>query len=235
MEDRIRRIYEMILRVLVFMTANAADFADIPFIAPTVTALQAEADELTDLGAAKLSKTAAAKDSTIVRGDARDDVRDDLEYLAEVWRSMPDETGGMENKFRIPRGNNDQNLIATARSHADEAEEPAVAALLTAHGVKPAFIAALRAKADVFEQTISSSESKQGARVGTNAAFEKPTRNGKKLVDKLNPAVKRVYQDNPQKLAEWLVASHVEKPPKRDKKEEPNPEPDNPNAGTGET
>ncbi len=121
----------------------------------------------------------------------------------------------MENKFRLPRGNNDQNLIATGSAFADEAAEPQTAAILTNQGIPPAFFTALRDKAAAFEQTINTAESAQGERVGTNAAFNEPARRAKKLVDKLDPAVKRKYRDNPQKLAEWLVASHVERAPKR--------------------
>lgn len=225
----------MFLRVLIFMTANHADFADIPFVAPTVADLQAETDRLRELGAAKVATTAAARDSTISRGDARDDVRDDLEYVAEVWRSMPDETKGMENKFKIPPGSNDQTIAATGTAFADEADDPAVAAILSKQGVKKEFFTALRAKVAVFEQTIDEAGSSQGERVGTNAAFVEPARRGKKLVNKLAPAVKRRYRDDPQKLAEWLVASHIEKPPKSGEKEEPKTEPDDKTPGSEET
>lgn len=209
----------MFLRVLIFMTANAADFADIPFVAPTAADLQAEADKLQQLGAAKAVKTAASKDSTVTRGDARDDLRDDLEYVAEVWRSIPDETKGMENKFKLQPGNNDQTLAATGTAFADEAADPTVAAILTNQGIKRDFFTALRAKVAAFEAAVSEAESSHGERVGTNAAFVEPARRGKKLVNKLAPAVKRRYRADPPKLAEWLVASHVEKPPEHGKEE----------------
>ena len=237
MEDRIRRLYEMFLRVLSFMTANAADFQDIPFVTPTVEALQTEVDELNSLGAAKLSVTAAARDKTDARGDQRDSLRDDLEYVAAVWRTMPENLiAGMENKFRIQRGNNDQQLAATANSFADEAAaNPQVAALLTTRNLTPAFFTALRAKAAAFAQAINTAESTRGERVGTNAAFDQPARRAKKLVNQLAPTVKHRYRDNPQKLAEWLTASHVERPPKRSDDEEiPPPETsDNPTGGEG--
>lgn len=84
MNDRIRRLYEMFLRVLIFLNSNAADFADVPFVTATVAALQAAADTLSALGAGKITATAAAKDTMIFKGDARDDLRDALQDIAET-------------------------------------------------------------------------------------------------------------------------------------------------------
>ena len=211
----------MFLRVINFMTANAADFESISFVADAVSVLQTETEALGALGAAKITATAASKNSTSSRGDARQDLRDDLEYVAAVWRSMPDETPGMQSKFRLSRGNNDQNLIAAAHSFANDADDPPTQALLTARGLPTEFFTALRAKADAFSQAIANAESKHGERVGTNAAFAERVRRGRRQVDKLAPTVKHFYRGNTQKLAEWLVASHVERAPKRAKKDPP--------------
>lgn len=212
MNDRIRRLYEMFLRVSVFMTANAADFQNIPFVASTVTALKTATDRLAALGAEKTATTAAAKDSFIFKGDARDSLRDYLEYIAEVWRTIYDEAGAAENKFRVPPGNNDQNLIAAGKSFA--AGLPEYEQIFLDHGLEPTFIEILTEKTETFEQTLIAAETTHGERVGTNAAFDEPARQAKRLVDKLAPVVKRTYRNNPKKLAEWLVASHIERPSK---------------------
>lgn len=216
MEDRIRRLYEMFLRVLSFMNSNAADFAGIPFVTDTVAAIQAETDTLRDLGAAKISKTADSRSSTVARGDARDDLRDDLDYISNVWRTMPDETAGMENKFRRVRSANDQTLIAAANSFADEAVKPDVAPIFASRGIAAEFFTALREKGAALAQAIDTAESTRGERVGTNAAFDEPARRAKRAVDKLSPIVKHNYRGNPQKLAEWTVASHVERRNRRE-------------------
>jgi hypothetical protein len=185
MNDRIKRLYEMFLRVLTFMTANSADFADVPFIAATVTGLQTEADALANLGATKVTATAASKDSTVFKGDARTSLRDYLKYISEVWRTVYDEVEGGENKFRIPTGNSDQNLIATGKSFA--AEAVGQKQIFLDHGVPADFITQLETKTAAFEQTVTHADTAHGERVGTNAAFDEPVRRAKKLVDKLAP------------------------------------------------
>lgn len=216
MDDRIKRLYEMFLRVLNFMTANTAAFQDVPFVAATVAALQAEIDKLAALGANKITTSAAAKDSTIFRGDARDALRDTLEDIAEVWRTVIDEVDGAQNKFRVPAGNNDQNMIAAGKSFAAELVE--YEQIFHNQGLTTGFITDLEAKTAALEEAVGTAEAARGERVGTNAAFSEPARKGKRLVEKLAPAVKRKFRANPQKLAAWLVASHIERPAKSSKK-----------------
>ena len=207
----------MFLRVLTFMTANAADFQGIPFITATVANLQTLTDTLRNLGADKITATAAAKDSTLSRGDARESLRDYLEYIAEIWRVSYDEVGGAANKYRVMPGNNDQNLIAAGRAFA--ATLDADKQVFTNQGVENTFITKIQDKADALEQAVIQAEAAQGEKVGTNAAFAEPARAARKLVDKLAPTVKRVYRNNPRKLSEWLVASHIERPPKKKSKD----------------
>ena len=213
MDDRIRRLYEMFQRVTVFLTANADEFNDIPFVAVTVGKLQPLTNQLGALGADKVTMTAAAKDSTLSRGDARDSLRGLLEYIAEIWRVSYDEAGGAANKYRVPAGTNDQNLIAAGKAFA--AAFGADQTIFLEHGAPAATAADIQSKTDAFERAVTAAETAYGERVGANAGFSEPARAAKILVEKLAPTVKRRYRDDPRKLAEWLIASHVEKPSKR--------------------
>jgi hypothetical protein len=113
MNDWERRVFAMVLRVLAFLLANAADFAHIPIVAQTVTLLQAEKETLSELGAEKVTKTVDAKDKTIFRGDARQSLRDVMEFIADFWRPMAKNHGGAVNKFHFTFGS-DQLLIDDA-------------------------------------------------------------------------------------------------------------------------
>lgn len=207
MNDRIRRLYEMFSRVLNFMTASAADFQAVPFVAATVADLQTETAKVSALAADKVQTTATAKDSTISRGDARDAQREAMEDIADVWKSVTTDDTETANKFRMPRGGNDQNMIATARAFAVEAE--ANKQVFLDRGMPADFIADLKTKTDAFEQSVGVAHATRGERVGTNAAFDEPVRKCKNLVASLEPVVKRTYRRNPQKMAEWMVASHI--------------------------
>lgn len=210
MNDRIRRLYDMYLRVLAFMSANTNDFKDIAIVQTHVETLRSDAEKLAELGVDRVTNAAAAKDKTIHRGDARDLLRDAMQDVTDMWVSMVDEVGGDVNKFRMPRGS-DQNLIDYSGSF--EEELPALAAEFIKRGMPADFVADLSAKRAAFIAAVEASESAKRVKIGTTAGFEEPSRSARKMVEKLDPIVKRVFRQNPQKLAEWLVASHVERPP----------------------
>lgn len=209
MNDRERRLYEMFLRVLAFLQANASDFANIPAVAAVVTVLLAETSVLGNLGEAKVSDTTTAKDKTIFRGDNRDAVRDAMEDIAVMWRPMAKNYQNAENRFRVPHGGSDQLLIDTARSFVAEATP--LKAAFVARGMPDTFIEDLIAKIDAFEDSISESSTARIERVGTNASFKPSLDACREAVADVDPIVKMVYRTNAQKRAEWLVASHVER------------------------
>lgn len=213
MNDRERRLYEMFLRVLVFLQANAADFTNIPAVAAAVTILLSETPVLGDLGEEKVSDTSESKDKTIFRGDMRDALRDAMEDISDMWRPMAKNHENAANKFRMPRTGSDQFLIDTARSFAAEALPLRTA--FVERGMSANFIDDLTAKTDAFEAAIQESSSAKIERVGTNASFKPALDACREAVADVDPIVKMVYRTNAQKRAEWLVASHVERTHKK--------------------
>jgi hypothetical protein len=209
MEIKVRRNYEMLLKVENFMTLNADDFSGISFVAATVAVLRAETAKIGELSAEKVQNTAAAKDSTLTRHDARRHLHAALEEIARLWRSASPETAEAKNKFRMPHNTSDQNLVATAKTFAVEAE--ANKQFFLERGMPADFIAALQNKTADFETAIIASQTALRERVGVNASFDQPLKLAKEAVRNLDPIVRRVYAANPQKLAQWIVASHVER------------------------
>lgn len=218
MNDRYRRIYEAAQRVLAFIAANLAIFSDVPIVAAMKTELSDTLDALENLGADKVTKTGASRDTSLHRGDARENLRDAMQHVADMWKRIAPKTGGDLNKFRMPRGG-DTDIISTAESFAEQL--PAVAAEFTSRGFPADFVANLQTDIDAFAQSVGGAEQARIARVGTNAAFDQPVKTCKNLIEDLDPIVKMKFAANPQKLAEWLVASHVERAPKSGVKNPP--------------
>lgn len=213
MNDRQRRIYEAAVRTLAFITAYFNDLKIYPVVTEMRDELTAATETLTDLGADKVTKTGAAKDATIQRGDARDNLLDLMQAITGMWRRIAPKTGGDVNKFRMPRGG-DQDIQATAESYADQAEPLKVE--FTKRGFPADFVETLRAAIAVFAAAVNESDTTRRERAGTNAALEAPVKTCKTLIDDFDPLVRMHYRDNPRVLAEWLVASHVERAPQRE-------------------
>lgn len=212
MNDRYRRIYEAANRTLAFLNAYLTSFTGIAIVAEMKTELAAALETLANLGADKVVKTADSKDKTIQRGDARDTLLDAMRDIAEMWRRIAPKTGGEVNKFRMPRGG-DQDILATAESFADQAEP--LKTEFTNRGFGPDFIENLQTATETFAETVNESESARRERVGTNAGFDEPIKTCKNLIEDLDPIVKMKFRDNPQVLAEWTIASHIERRAKR--------------------
>ena len=198
----------MFLRVLAFLQANAADFANIPAAAAVIAVLLAETPVLGNLGEAKVSDTTTAKDKTIFRGDNRDAVRDAMQDISDMWKPMAKKFQGASNRFAMPHGS-DQLLIDTARSFVAEATP--LKADFVARGMPDTFIEDLEAKIEAFEASIQESSTAKIERVGTNASFKPSLDACREAVADIDPIVKMVYRTNAPKRAEWLVASHVER------------------------
>ena len=211
MNDRYRRIYEAAQRVLTYISANLAAFTDVPAVAEMKTEMADATATLENLGADKATKSGASKDMTLRRGDARDRLLDLMQNVTDMWKRIAPKTGGDVNKFRMPRGG-DQDILAVARSFAEQIVP--LKAEFTNRAFPADFVESLQAAIDDFAEAVGGSETARRERVGTNAAFDEPIKTCKNLIDDFDPIVKMVFRDNPQKLAEWLVAAHVERAPR---------------------
>jgi hypothetical protein len=211
MNDRQRRIYEAAIRTLAFITAYFNALKDYPVVAEMKTELTAATETLTGLGADKVTKTGASRDSAVHRGDARDYLLDLMSNINGMWKRIAPKTGGDVNKFRMPRGG-DQDILATAESFAAQAEP--LKNEFIKRAFKADFIETLRAAIGELANTVGESDTARRERVGTNAVLEVHAKVCKNLIDDLDPIVKMHFRDNPQMLAEWLVASHIQRAPR---------------------
>ena len=153
MNDRHRRIYEAALRAVNFMTANASNFQSIAVVQTYIASLNSANAELLNLGAAKVTRTSASRVATHSRGDLRELVRDALRDITEMWHTMYDEIGAAPNRFRMPIGGSDQNLLATARSF--HAEVTPLAGEFTSRGMPQNFLTVLQEKITNFAAAVN--------------------------------------------------------------------------------
>jgi len=126
---------------------------------------------------------------------------------------VDDDIEGTAAKFRKPYPRTDQNLIAKATSFNADAE-PIKSAMFAA-GLPTDAIARLLTVRDAFQQAAlvhdTAEEKHAEATGGMTDSFRKmmdySTRRGKNVLMK--------YRNNPAKLAAWLVASHLDRAPKK--------------------
>jgi hypothetical protein len=219
MNDSQTRKFDKFQRESTFMNDNAADF---PLNTPgnkKAKELATLIAEIQTLDAAQTSGFDDQRQSHAVKDTAEDNLREDLEMINFAAKAFADEVPGAEEKFRLPRSQNEQVLLAKARSFLADAE-PLEAKFIEC-GLPADFLADLLADITAFEQAAAAADSAGGAHSAATGALVDAFNRGMSLSRKLGSIVKIKHRDDVGKLAAWTTASHLERSP--EKKVEPKP------------
>lgn len=215
MNDRENRINEMLGRVYAFMEARTGEFAIGSIAAQSHTALGGARTRLQTHSGRQVSGHGAERQATDGRAEARAGLRERLEAIRRTARVMVDEVPGIAEKFRVPRSNGDQELLAAARAFAADAAP--IADRFIAHEMPADFIADLNEHIAALEAKIREQAESAEDHIGARVEIEQALEEGLKQVRILDVAVRNKYANDPATLAEWTSASHVERSPRRKK------------------
>jgi hypothetical protein len=210
MDDTQNRRHSMFVRVREFIQQRIADFSETGVVRQLFTQLKVIITELEQLAAAQATGIGQARLGTENRAETRAALRDDIDAIYGVARTM-----GVESQFQRPTTNNDEALLQAARSFAVNALP--LKAQFIAHEMPEDFLDDLNADIAAFEAAIVAQGNAVGDHVSASAAMDDLTDRGVETVRKLDPIMKNKYADSPGNLAEWLSASHTERAPKRPK------------------
>jgi hypothetical protein len=119
----------------------------------------------------------------------------------------------LEDKFRSPRGINDQALLTLARTYGNDAFP--LKAEFVKRGLGADFINELAEAAQGFEAALNERTQGRGKHVAATAGIDRLIDCGLQIVRVLRVLVLNAYAADPAKLALWESASHVEKPSHR--------------------
>jgi len=219
MNDTVNSRIQTCRRMHEFCSSHSADFAPASLAAQLSTKLSTQLAELTTLTGSHAADDSAARQGADLRADARDDLRARLQRFSRTAHAIAITVPGLENKFRVPRGDNDEELVAAARAFARDAVE--FKDHFIAHAMAPTCIDDLNASITRFEDTMDDQSGAVGDRVGSrvavNAKLEELMLTRRQLV----PIMENKYADDPATLAEWTRASHIERAAKRSKDDPP--------------
>lgn len=218
MRDTQVRGYEMLQRVSDFGVTHATSFPANTLGGELFAAVNYTLSELDGHLTKQASGAGSAKQATASRSEAREKLRRALEAISRTARSMADTIPGLDDKFRLPRGNaSDQILIATARAFAEDARP--LGDEFIRHEMNARFLEDLNADIRAFEQAINAQNMNVEKRVTATAAIENALENGVKAVRRLDAIIRNKFGNDPSTLTAWASASHIERSPRRTPKE----------------
>jgi hypothetical protein len=221
MKDIGRRLNETFRRVQAFGKENAETFPPDSFAGEQFAAIDGALGDLEKHTTAQSAGLSAARQGTLGRAAARDQLMRTLEAISRTARPIAAGTPGLIEKFRVPHNQNDQAVLASARAMA-EAALPLKAEFIK-RGMRPDFIEDLEADIQALDDAITHKIESRETHVASTAAIDDATERGIKALRELDPIMRNTFADDPAKLAAWLSAGHVERPARRQKKEDGKP------------
>ncbi len=151
------------------------------------------------------------------KSNVRETVRDKIQAINRLARSMVYTFPGIDDLFKMPRNSNDADLPAAGRAFHTNSGTAGYEAAFIARGLPGDFRDTLHDACDDFESAMSNLASKQADRAEATAEITDWILQGMRLRRALDGIVRTVYDNNPGKLAAWLQAAHIEKAPSKPK------------------
>ena len=220
MRDVERRKLDKFERQQAFFENNAADFpagtpgGDVAAINAAVVA------EMKDLAGDQFSDGNAAAQAFDDKGALVGDMMKLLRNMNRAANAFEEEIPGTDQMFRLPRNRSESNLLAAARSFLADATP--LRDTFIEYGLETDFLADLQGFITAIESARQRGDTSGEERAGSTAGLLDAASRGMKNSRRADAIVRIKYAESPQKLAEWTVASHLEREPKR-KTNESNP------------
>jgi hypothetical protein len=126
---------------------------------------------------------------------------------------------GHDDKFRIPRNMNDQEVLETARAFLRDAE-PYKSEFLRRE-VREAVFQSLEANIVAFEAALSGKYTGNEESAAAVAAIDAGIQQSQDALRQLDPIVRNKLQHDMATLAAWNAATHIERAPRRAKPDVP--------------
>lgn len=212
MNDLEKNQLATLTRVSDFGAERPTLFPAAQFAGQLMTTITAVANELNTHATTQAASASTARQGSASKAAARAALREDLEAINRTAHVLAFEITGLDDKFRMPRGG-DQDLLIAARAFAVDAGP--IRSEFIRYGLPQNFLDDLTSDIAAFEQ--ATSEHNQGfeQRVASGAAIDEAMERGVKALKQLDRVMRNVLRDDVETLTAWITASHVERVPHR--------------------
>lgn len=230
MNDRSQRQYDRFVRVRNFAQTNAADAAATDAATHT-TKLD---DVVKGLDTAKAGQTGRSAYPQQVLVEA---LHRDLKDINRTADAIAQETLGFNEAFPMPKQRNRSAILTGADTFianllVGPGDDPATQAVKTdrqakfvAHGFAADFVTQLVAHRGQITADDTAEDNLDSAASMNTAAIKRLVEAGTIECNFLNAIFSNLYRANPDKLAAWKIANHLEHDPKKKPADNPTPTP----------
>lgn len=156
----------------------------------------------------------AAHDAALRKAYDRVLIRKDLSAINHAAHSLAlMGVAGTAGAFKLTDNHGDQALLASARGFVTNATP--LTAQFVQVGMPADFLTTLGTHITQLETDNTAKGASGLASAGATGGIEKTVHDASVALHILDAIVRNTYRDNPTALAAWVMASHVERPPKK--------------------
>ena len=210
MSDKVRSIYEAASRMDIFGDANAGAISGLAAAAGMFAELKTVRQGLEAAGAARSSFDSAGASGTQSKAAVYNSICRRLRQISKTAAAIKRREPAFENKYILPRERMPyQDGIERAKAiYEDSAADRAK---FGEYGMKPTFRDDLSADIAAFESAGQEQTGAMTSSVGETANLDSLVERFMDIHQPLNQIMKNVFADDPEKLAEWRTAAHIER------------------------
>jgi hypothetical protein len=231
MNDLEKNQGDAVVRAAEFGTQQPQLFPAGQFAAQLLARLHAAAAKLTLETTRHASSKGSAQQNTVGKATLREALREHLATINRIAQALSLEMPGLKNKFRMPRGD-DNDLLTAARAFAADALP--LNSDFMRYGLPDHFIDDLNADIAAFEQATAARNQNLEQQAASHAAQDEALADGLQALRQLDTYMRTVLRDDPAMLAAWSRASHIERVPRRRKPAQTPPAPPAPSQSSSE-
>lgn len=218
MNDSQRRKTDKLDREDVFIKDNIADFPAASPVGVLTAEINAERDKIAAFDAQQSSGYSAKASAQEIYDDRRDRLVDLLDKFALAAKIVEDDVEGTAAKFKNTHPRTDQKLITRATAfHNDSA---GLETEFQDAGMEAGDRALLLTIRDEFQQAAAAHDSGEEKHAEASGGMQDSFRKTMALSSRRDKRIRMKYRNNAAKLAAWTVASHLDRTPKRAKRDE---------------
>jgi hypothetical protein len=209
MKQEITNHYDTWGRITKFGQAHAADFSPTSLGGKNFAAIATAVAEARQHGTAQQTGAADAHSATSNLALLLHHIYDDMGVINQNAHTLSLDLPGLDAKFRMPRSHGQVSILTTARAFAQEALP--LKAKFIELGMSADFLDHLNGEIAAADAAKGDQQGAQGGRGQATGALDATFTAALKAEKLLNTIVRNIYAKTPAVLAEWLIASHVER------------------------
>ena len=207
MDEITTRKYQMLSRVRDFGATHPELFPTGSASARLLAGIGSIVDALSAISVAHVQGGGTAREASRSKAAFREAVRDAVETVARIARSMEAETPGFSNRFRVPASKRDQALLDAAKAFL--ADSQPLRPRFAEWELGEEFWAQMGQEVAAFESSMLHQERGVTSRKAAGQALDERAAEGLRLVRRISPLVHKKVKHDPLLLAAWESSVRV--------------------------